>query len=101
MPCCAPQVPLATQASPVVSKLAAIDINRMTPLEALTLLAELKALVDRGAARDRGDRRGSIVAQQGVAAAEHDLERRARNEPRDLVAAAGRACAVSSAPTLA
>jgi DNA mismatch repair protein MutS len=41
----APQVPLATQASPVVSKLAAIDINRMTPLEALTLLAELKSLV--------------------------------------------------------
>jgi hypothetical protein len=41
----APQVPLAAQPSPVVSKLAAIDINRMTPLEALTLLAELKSLV--------------------------------------------------------
>jgi DNA mismatch repair protein MutS len=41
----APQVPLAAPPSPVASKLAAIDINRMTPLEALTLLAELKSLV--------------------------------------------------------
>jgi DNA mismatch repair protein MutS len=40
----APQVPLAAPPSPIASKLAAIDINRMTPLEALTLLAELKAL---------------------------------------------------------
>jgi DNA mismatch repair protein MutS len=40
----APQVPLAASPSPVAEKLAAIDINRMTPLEALTLLAELKSL---------------------------------------------------------
>lgn len=40
----APQVPLAAPASPIASKLAAIDVNRITPLEALTLLAELKAL---------------------------------------------------------
>jgi DNA mismatch repair protein MutS len=41
----APQVPLAAQPSPVTSKLAAIDIHRTTPLEALALLAELKSLV--------------------------------------------------------
>jgi len=43
-----PQLPLggiAAQPSPVIAKLSAIDINRMTPLEALTLLAELKSLV--------------------------------------------------------
>jgi DNA mismatch repair protein MutS len=42
-----PQLPLlaAPQPSPLVSRLAAIDPNRMTPLEALQLLVELKSLV--------------------------------------------------------
>jgi len=43
-----PQLPLGSTGvspSPVVAKLSAIDINRMTPLEALTVLAELKSLV--------------------------------------------------------
>jgi DNA mismatch repair protein MutS len=30
--------------SPVLARLAAVDVNRMTPLEALQLLAELKSL---------------------------------------------------------
>jgi DNA mismatch repair protein MutS len=35
----------AAPPSPVVARVAAIDVNRMTPLEALQLLAELKTLV--------------------------------------------------------
>ncbi len=35
----------AAPPSPVVARVAAIDVNRMTPLEALQLLAELKSLV--------------------------------------------------------
>ena len=40
----APEVVTADRA--VVTRLASLDVDRMTPLEALTLLAELKALVD-------------------------------------------------------
>jgi len=42
-----PQLSLLSAAppSPVIGRLAAIDVNRMTPLEALQLLAELKSLV--------------------------------------------------------
>jgi DNA mismatch repair protein MutS len=42
-----PQLPLGitAQPSPIVAKLSTVDINRMTPLEALTLLAELKSLL--------------------------------------------------------
>ena len=35
---------LAAPASPLAARLAAIDPNRITPLEALQLLAELKSL---------------------------------------------------------
>jgi DNA mismatch repair protein MutS len=35
---------IAASPSPVLAKLSAIDVNRMTPLEALQLLADLKAL---------------------------------------------------------
>src|SRR5690349_3561483 len=37
-------LPQATPVSPVLARLAAIDVERTTPLEALRLLAELKAL---------------------------------------------------------
>ena len=42
-----PQLSLLPSAppSPVLARLAALDVNRMTPLEALQLLAELKSLV--------------------------------------------------------
>src|SRR5690349_19142530 len=39
-----PPPPAAAQASPVLARLAALDVDRMTPLEALQLLAELKSL---------------------------------------------------------
>jgi DNA mismatch repair protein MutS len=46
LPAVAVAAPVAVAAaSPVAARLAAIDVNRITPLEALQLLAELKSLV--------------------------------------------------------